>query len=392
MISVNGAAAHCAQPGDLVIICAYGAMRRGRGGQVQADPGLRRPPQRADAHQPLDAGAGSLTLAAWMPSPLRAVLRAQRGAPCVATRRCRTWSPPTRRARSDFALRVGPVYANFARQRYDRDGARRAVRTGRSGRDAAERLRALFDGETVNADRRPRRAAHRAARRHVGDAPVARAAHAAGAGRRARACARWSTRCGQRRHRHRQRRHRRLRPRSAPGGRCAAGADARPLPRPFPLQRRRRRRAARAGRARSDAHRRDRWSPRPSARRKRCSTARSCATGSAATSACYAVSANVERARRGVRHSAPSASCRCGTGSAVAIRCGRRSGLPIALAIGMDAFEATARRRRARWTRTSLDSAAARRTSPLLARADRDLEPQRARATPRRPCSPTTSA
>ena len=53
VISVNGAAAHKAQPGDLVIICAYGALRRSRGGEVQADPGLRRSPEPADPHQPI---------------------------------------------------------------------------------------------------------------------------------------------------------------------------------------------------------------------------------------------------------------------------------------------------------------------------------------------------
>ena len=50
---------------------------------------------------------------------------------------------------ADFALQVGPVYASFARQRYDRaalDWLFRAAAAAHSER----RLRALFDGETVN--------------------------------------------------------------------------------------------------------------------------------------------------------------------------------------------------------------------------------------------------
>ena len=35
VISVNGAAAHCAQPGDLVIICAYAAMDEAEAAQFK---------------------------------------------------------------------------------------------------------------------------------------------------------------------------------------------------------------------------------------------------------------------------------------------------------------------------------------------------------------------
>jgi aspartate 1-decarboxylase len=35
IISVNGAAAHCAQPGDLVIICAYGACDEAEAAQFK---------------------------------------------------------------------------------------------------------------------------------------------------------------------------------------------------------------------------------------------------------------------------------------------------------------------------------------------------------------------
>ena len=52
----------------------------------------------------------------------------------------------------------------------------------------------------------------------------------------------------------------------------------------------------------------------------------------------YAVSANV-RARAVPSASRRSASCRCGTGSAGATRCGRRWASPIALAIGFDGFQ-----------------------------------------------------
>lgn len=80
---------------------------------------------------------------------------------------------PTRA--TDFALRVGPVYANFARQRYDRQalaagfGMLEAI-------DAPGRLRALFDGEPVNVtEARP--ALHTALRSDLSAAPVACDAH-----------------------------------------------------------------------------------------------------------------------------------------------------------------------------------------------------------------------
>lgn len=76
----------------------------------------------------------------------------------------------------DFALRVGPVYANFARQRYDRQ----ALQAGFDMLDAIgvpRHLRALFDGEPVNVtEARP--ALHTSLRSDVSAAPVARAAHA----------------------------------------------------------------------------------------------------------------------------------------------------------------------------------------------------------------------
>jgi len=49
----------------------------------------------------------------------------------------------------DFALRVGPLYANFARQGYDRDALAALIDCAGRGRVQA-RLQALFDGERVN--------------------------------------------------------------------------------------------------------------------------------------------------------------------------------------------------------------------------------------------------
>lgn len=77
---------------------------------------------------------------------------------------------------SEFALRVGPLYANFARQRYDR--AALDVMFGVAERaDLAGAMRRLFDGETVNATE-SRAALHSALRGNAAMTPSARAARA----------------------------------------------------------------------------------------------------------------------------------------------------------------------------------------------------------------------
>lgn len=76
---------------------------------------------------------------------------------------------------ADFALQVGPVYASFARQRYDRaalDWLFRAAAAAHS----EQRLRALFDGETVNLTE-GRAALHTALRGDLSASDTARAAH-----------------------------------------------------------------------------------------------------------------------------------------------------------------------------------------------------------------------
>jgi len=76
----------------------------------------------------------------------------------------------------DFALRVGPLYASFARQRYDRQ-ALTALFALAERADLADALRRLADGEPVNAtEHRP--ALHTALRGDVAQAPAARAAQA----------------------------------------------------------------------------------------------------------------------------------------------------------------------------------------------------------------------
>jgi glucose-6-phosphate isomerase len=84
-------------------------------------------------------------------------------------------SPTIARAR-DFALRVGPLQANFARQRYDRDALDALFRIG-EGLDFEGRLRALYAGEHVNTtERRP--ALHTALRSGLGESEGAMASHA----------------------------------------------------------------------------------------------------------------------------------------------------------------------------------------------------------------------
>lgn len=73
-----------------------------------------------------------------------------------------------------LALRVGPLYASFARQRVDA-AAWTALLDLASTRDVSSALRALFDGEQVNrAEARP--ALHTALRSNLGQGEVARAA------------------------------------------------------------------------------------------------------------------------------------------------------------------------------------------------------------------------
>jgi glucose-6-phosphate isomerase len=77
---------------------------------------------------------------------------------------------------TDFAVRVGPLYASFARQRYDRE-ALEALFAMAEGAGVAGAVRALFDGVPVNAtEGRP--ALHTALRSDLSAAPAARAAHA----------------------------------------------------------------------------------------------------------------------------------------------------------------------------------------------------------------------
>ncbi|MDI9240353.1 glucose-6-phosphate isomerase [Lysobacter sp. LF1] len=76
----------------------------------------------------------------------------------------------------DFVLRVGPVYANFARQHYDREALAALFDTAeRAG--APARVKALFDGEKINLTE-GRSVLHTALRGDVSDAPVAKQAHA----------------------------------------------------------------------------------------------------------------------------------------------------------------------------------------------------------------------
>ncbi len=76
----------------------------------------------------------------------------------------------------DFALRVGPLYANFARQHYDRK-AMLALFAQAEQAGVMPALQALFDGAEVNVtEQRP--ALHTALRSDLSSAPVARAAHA----------------------------------------------------------------------------------------------------------------------------------------------------------------------------------------------------------------------
>lgn len=76
---------------------------------------------------------------------------------------------------SDYALRVGPLYANFARQRYDR-AALDALFALAEDAQVTTAVRALFDGVVVNSTE-GRAALHTALRSDLSQTPVARAAH-----------------------------------------------------------------------------------------------------------------------------------------------------------------------------------------------------------------------
>jgi glucose-6-phosphate isomerase len=71
----------------------------------------------------------------------------------------------------DFSLRVGPLYANFARQRYDRD-ARTALLDLARAADLSQAIKALFAGDSVNvSENRP--ALHTALRSRLSDSAIA---------------------------------------------------------------------------------------------------------------------------------------------------------------------------------------------------------------------------
>ena len=76
----------------------------------------------------------------------------------------------------DFALRIGGLYASFARQRLDRDARDALVALGDSAA-LPQAFRALFDGATVNtSENRP--ALHVALRSALSETAIARDAHA----------------------------------------------------------------------------------------------------------------------------------------------------------------------------------------------------------------------
>jgi glucose-6-phosphate isomerase len=76
---------------------------------------------------------------------------------------------------TDFSVRVGPLYANFARQRYDRD-ARVALLDLARAAQLPNAIRALFEGAAVNvSENRP--ALHTALRSSLVDSDIARHAY-----------------------------------------------------------------------------------------------------------------------------------------------------------------------------------------------------------------------
>ena len=76
----------------------------------------------------------------------------------------------------DFALRLGPLYASFARQRYDRE-ALDALFAIAGQADLPAAMRRQFDGETINPTE-GRAVLHSALRGDNSTAPVAREARA----------------------------------------------------------------------------------------------------------------------------------------------------------------------------------------------------------------------
>ena len=78
---------------------------------------------------------------------------------------------------ADHALQVGPLYANFARQRYDATAWAALLSLARA-RDLTGAFQRLFDGDKVNATE-GRAALHTALRGDLSPTPVARQAHRA---------------------------------------------------------------------------------------------------------------------------------------------------------------------------------------------------------------------
>ncbi|MFC3815723.1 glucose-6-phosphate isomerase [Lysobacter sp. GCM10012299] len=101
-------------------------------------------------------------------------LRAQAGRVIQTPLKDLVAADPARAQR--FAVRVGPVYANFARQHYDCDALASLFELAEQA-GVRQKLQAQFDGEKINVTE-GRSVLHTALRGDVSTAPVARAAHA----------------------------------------------------------------------------------------------------------------------------------------------------------------------------------------------------------------------
>ena len=76
----------------------------------------------------------------------------------------------------DLSLRVGPLYVNFSRQRYDRNALAALIALARQA-DISQAFRSLIDGDKVNVSE-GRAALHTALRSNLGTTGIAREAHA----------------------------------------------------------------------------------------------------------------------------------------------------------------------------------------------------------------------
>lgn len=171
IISLNGGAARHVQVGDLIIVAAFAGMSEDEAKTFKPNL-VYVDAHNAISHQPQHPHSGRMTHTNGFDA-LHAHAQRLRGAAIPALLAAEPQRP------TQYARQVGPLYFNFARQKYDRAALDALFAIARE-RDLAGAFQRLFRGEQVNVTEQ-RAALHTALRGDLTDAPVASDAYATAA-------------------------------------------------------------------------------------------------------------------------------------------------------------------------------------------------------------------